>query len=127
AELDRVKTHIIAVDSDAAGARLKDELVRRLGRENCLVVEWPNGCKDANDVLVTRGKAVLAECIKGAQPLPVEGAHSASEFFAEIRQHYLHGKEKALSTGWRSVDEHYTVLPGEWTLVTGIPGHGKSE
>src|SRR5262249_48664483 len=29
-------------------------------------------------------------------------------------------------TGWHSVDELYTVRPREWTLVTGIPGHGKS-
>ena len=127
AELERVKTHVIAVDNDAAGAKLKDELIRRLGRENCLVVEWPEGCKDANDVLVMHGRKVLSECIRDAQPLPVEGAHSAGEFFAEIRQHYAHGKEPALSTGWRSVDEFYTVLPGEWTLVTGVPGHGKSE
>ena len=25
------------------------------------------------------------------------------------------------------MDKHYTVAPGQWTLVTGIPGHGKSE
>lgn len=126
-ELERVKSHIIAVDNDAPGARLKDELVRRLGRENCLIVEWPEGCKDANEVLVNHGPDVLADCILRAQPLPVEGTHSAGDFFAEIRQHYEHGRTQGLSTGWKSVDEFYTVLPGEWTLVTGIPGHGKSE
>lgn len=126
-ELERAKMHIIAVDADAPGARLKDELVRRLGRENCLIVTWPEGCKDANEVLVQHGREVLAECIRDAEPMPVEGVHSARDFFAELRQHYEHGRQPGKSTGWRGVDQHYTVLPGEWTLVTGIPGHGKSE
>lgn len=126
-ELERATQHVIAVDSDAPGARLKDELVRRLGRENCLIVEWPADCKDANEVLCRHGKDALAACIANAQPLPVEGAYSAADFFAEIRQHYEHGRKPGLSTGWAALDGLYTVLPGEWTLVTGIPGHGKSE
>lgn len=126
-ELERVKMHIIAVDNDAPGVRLKDELVRRLGRENCLVVDWPEGCKDANEVLVRHGAEMLAECIREARQLPVEGVYSASDFFAEVREHYEHGRRPGMSTGWKAVDEFYTVLPGEWSLVTGIPGHGKSE
>jgi len=31
------------------------------------------------------------------------------------------------STGWKSLDEHYTVAMNQWTLVTGIPHAGKSE
>jgi twinkle protein len=31
------------------------------------------------------------------------------------------------STGWPTVDEHYTVAPGLVTTVTGWPGSGKSE
>jgi twinkle protein len=40
---------------------------------------------------------------------------------------YRYGMPKGHSTGWDCVDELYTVMAGEWTLVTGIPGHGKSE
>jgi twinkle protein len=40
---------------------------------------------------------------------------------------YEQGLPPGCSTGWPSVDAHYTVAPGQWTLVTGIPGHGKSE
>jgi len=36
------------------------------------------------------------------------------------------GVERGASTAWPSLDEHYTVAPGAWTLITGIPGHGKS-
>lgn len=31
------------------------------------------------------------------------------------------------STGWPSVDRHYTVVPGQMTIITGWPGSGKSE
>lgn len=30
-------------------------------------------------------------------------------------------------TGWSSLDEHYTVVPGQVTIVTGWPSSGKSE
>lgn len=31
------------------------------------------------------------------------------------------------STGWPSLDQHYTVVPGQMTVITGWPGSGKSE
>lgn len=37
------------------------------------------------------------------------------------------GLPKGSSTGWPSVDHLYTVGIGEWTLLTGTPGSGKSE
>jgi hypothetical protein len=57
--LDAAKKIVIAVDNDAPGRRLEDELARRLGRERCWRVEWPVGCKDANDVLVKFDAAEL--------------------------------------------------------------------
>tara|TARA_R100000655_G_scaffold109881_1_gene166112 strand:+ start:1315 stop:3036 length:1722 start_codon:yes stop_codon:yes gene_type:complete len=126
-ELAKVSTHIIAVDNDLPGRRLEEELIRRLGREKCLVVKWPDGCKDANDVLVGHGAKTLKENIEDAQPLPIEGVYTAKDFYESILRRYRGEHQKGASTGWANVDEFYTVLPGEWTLVTGIPGHGKSE
>lgn len=36
------------------------------------------------------------------------------------------GLPKGESTGWKTVDDYYRVPVGQWTLITGIPGHGKS-
>jgi twinkle protein len=126
-ELAQVQTHVIAVDNDAPGHRLEEELVRRLGREKCVVVKWPEGCKDANDVLIAHGPDVLNDCVVNAAPLPVEGVYRISSFREAIRRRYAGERPSGLSTGWPAVDKHYTVLQGEWTAVTGIPGHGKSE
>lgn len=126
-EIEGVSTHIIAVDNDLPGRRLEEELVRRLGRDKCLIVKWPDECKDANDTLIAHGHDVLAEVVQQAQPLPVEGVYTASSFVDAIVRRYDGEHPKGASTGWPTVDPHYTVLTGEWTLITGIPGHGKSE
>lgn len=36
------------------------------------------------------------------------------------------GVERGASTNWPSLDPYYTVARGAWTLVSGVPGHGKS-
>jgi twinkle protein len=126
-ELEKVKTFIIAVDNDAPGVRLQQELVRRLGCEKCLIVTWPDDCKDANDVLIKHGPAFLEDCLSQAKPLPIEGTHKAGDMIEQIRNEYLHGAERGLDCGWNALSDLYRVMPGEWTAVTGIPGHGKSE
>lgn len=126
-QLAAVKTHIIAVDMDPPGQKLRDELVRRLGPEKCLIVTWPDGCKDANDVLLEYGAAEIDRCIKAAQPLPVAGAYGVDDYAEELRQLYEHGTPRGISTGWAGVDEYYTVRSGDITVVTGIPNSGKSE
>jgi len=40
---------------------------------------------------------------------------------------YDKGYAKGHITGWPSLDEHFTVKAGEFTVVTGMPSHGKSE
>lgn len=45
----------------------------------------------------------------------------------QVTSYHKHGLPKGDTTGWKAVDENYTVLGGQWTLITGIPGHGKSE
>lgn len=37
------------------------------------------------------------------------------------------GLPKGAPVGWPSVNELYTVATGQWTLITGTPGSGKSE
>ncbi len=48
------------------------------------------------------------------------------DFDQQFRALQTFGLERGRKTGWHSVDELYSVRPREWTLITGIPGHGKS-
>lgn len=59
----------------------------------------------------------------------VEGIDLADpgEFWEELGDLYEKGLPPGSSTGWQEIDEHYTVAQGQWTLITGWPGSGKSE
>lgn len=124
--ISKAKTHIIAVDADDNGQVLEAELIRRLGRERCKIVRWPKGCKDANETLLTAGAGIVKYCISKAEPLPVEGVVTARNFHNEVMSLYDHGLDRGVSTGFGSLDELFTVRPGEMTIVTGIPNSGKS-
>jgi twinkle protein len=84
------------------------------------------GCKDANEVLTKHGAAALRACIDEAQPYPIAGVFEVQDLSDRIEQLYKNGWEKGVSTGWDEVDRFYTVRPGEFTVVTGIPNSGKS-
>ena len=70
---------------------------------------------------------VLAQCITAAKPYPIEGILEVADVAADVMLLYDQGLPRGVSTGLPSIDPYYTVKPGELSLVTGIPSHGKSE
>jgi len=118
---------ILAVDNDPPGQKLEEELARRLGVERCARVAWPDGCKDANEVLTKHGAEILKECIDSARPYPVVGIFEVADFAISIDRMYEKGLPPGAKPGWPSLNKLITFQPGQWTAVTGIPGHGKSE
>jgi twinkle protein len=125
-ELKHVKKFIMMVDNDTPGEKLKDELTRRLGAEICDYVEWPEDCKDPNDVLIKYGKGKLQEMIINRKPVPIAGLFNVDDFNNEIDKLYENGHKGGKSTGWGELDKYYTVRQGELCIVSGIPSHGKS-
>lgn len=123
----RAQVVVLAVDNDEPGKRLEEELARRIGREKCFRVTWPEGCKDANDVLVRHGAEELARCVQDARPYPISGVVLAMDLRDDVFALYRDGSQRGESTGWYGVDQLYTVKPGQMTILTGIPGSGKSE
>lgn len=69
-----------------------------------------------------RGAAVLDERIQ-SRPR-VFGPKSQ---MAGLRSLWKSGLPPGDKTGWPSLDKHYTVAPGQFTVLTGWPGSGKSE
>jgi twinkle protein len=45
----------------------------------------------------------------------------------EIKDFRTNGLPAGLSTGWDLIDKHYRPERGYMTILTGVPGHGKSE
>lgn len=127
AHLDPLTKIVLAVDNDPPGKKLEEELSRRLGPERCWRVTWPDGCKDANEVLLKDGPGALRQCIEEAKPFPLEGVLLVEDLAEEVIRLYREGLRGGVATGWKSVDQCYSVRPGEMTIVTGVPSHGKSQ
>jgi len=125
--LDRASRIIIATDSDGAGQAMAEEIARRIGKDKCWKVEWPEGCKDANDVLVKHSKKRLEDVCTSAVPWPVAGLYDASHFYDELDEIYEKGMGRGASTGYQCVDELYSIVEGQLSVVTGHPSSGKSE
>lgn len=51
----------------------------------------------------------------------------STAFARDVRELWDRGLPRGYSTGWPSLDAHYTVAPGQLTILTGWPGSGKSE
>lgn len=117
--LAKIKRFVIAVDNDDPGKRLAAELVRRLSASRCLFVTFPEGCKDLNEVVMKHGPEGVAGVLNTAQPYPVRGLYRLSEY-PDI------GPIQTYLTGWSTLDEHLKLFAGEFMVVTGIPGMGKS-
>jgi len=126
-ELAAVEKFILATDADGPGQALSEELARRFGREKCWRVTWPDGRKDANEVLVYDGAEALCNELVRAKPWPIDGIHEADDYRKEVIELYRVGRARALSTGWDNLDKHMTIAEGQLSIVTGIPNSGKSE
>lgn len=122
-----LKSVIIAVDNDEVGKYLKEELGRRIGKEKCKVVTYPDGCKDPNEILVKLGKQAVQDFIATARDWPIEGLVPMDDQFEELVSYYEEGYPPGLASGFTGLDPLLTFFPGHLTMVTGVPGHGKDE
>eukprot|EP00210_Caulerpa_lentillifera_P007947 g7586.t1 len=146
---------ILATDNDESGLALAEELSRRLGVWKCWKVRWPSNCaetmalsgelfeltpekeaddalwfrKDANEVLVKDGTGVLKAYLSDPEPYPVTGLLRFMDFFDDIRDRYVMKTmcPSGFSIGWPGLDKFYKVVPGELSVVSGVPNSGKSE
>jgi twinkle protein len=123
--IDKVQRVIFFPDNDEPGQALVEELARRIGRAKCWTVTLPE--KDANETLQKHGAEALQEALSAAKPLPLEGVYLPEDFSTQIISLYDQGVVKGASTGMESLDKLYTILPGQLSVVTGLPGSGKSE
>lgn len=65
--------------------------------------------------------------IQPRDPQYGEGIYSVKDLWDAVDELYEKGLTAGASTGWANLDQYYTVKRGQWTVVTGMPSHGKSE
>ena len=74
----------------------------------------------------------MADAERGAAFLDSERArkpkvHAPRAYQDRLRSLWQRGLPPGDKTGWPSLDHLYTVAPGQFTIITGWPGAGKSE
>ena len=131
---DFIETHFenkqriyIAADTDAKGLELRAELVRRFGEEKCRIVTYGEGCKDANELLMSQGADALRRVLAEAQEIPLEGVFTASDVREELELLFEKGLQKGAVLKMGELDGLLSLEVGRLMIVTGIPGDGKSE
>lgn len=110
---------IIAVDGDEPGSHLLQDLAIRFNRGRCKYVQYPDGTKDLNDVARRYGYNAVVNTLQTAKWCHVPGLFRMSDLppVPWAKPH---------STRIEGLDEHYKLRKGDFTVVTGVPGSGKS-
>ena len=108
---------VLAVDNDGPGHALLEDLSLRLGKARCRWVTYPEDCKDLNDVLLRHGSGAVSEAIDNARECQIDGLYRMSDLppVPEREVYDVPGFEAL-----------FRLRMGDFSVVTGIPGHGKS-
>lgn len=112
---------IVAGDSDSAGKGLPKAVANILLGHDVRYVEWPEGCKDANDVLVAYGEGEVSRCLTDAKKVDPAGG-----FITGISDLPPLPDRRVLRMGMSPYDYVIAFEVGAMSVGTGTPGAGKS-
>ncbi len=117
---------ILAVDQDEAGTALQQEFIRRLGAENCYLVDFRD-CKDANEYLLKYSVEDLRNVVAIAKPVPLENVSTLKDVEEDLKDFVKHGFKPGFQVGLKNFDDIFSTYTGQFITVTGIPSSGKSD
>jgi twinkle protein len=126
--LERFSEILLCFDDDEAGHKGAREVAHRLGIERCRLVTF--GAKDANQWLQDGAeRADFDDAMQRAEVLDPEELVSAAVFMGQVKALFWpdHSAPTAprLAFGKHECD-WFEFRPGEYTIWTGINGHGKT-
>lgn len=121
AGLGEAKNFILCTDQDEAGLGLRTALANILGFAKAKFIDWPDGIKDANEYLIKDGMEALRDlALYGSVPWPAEGVYMMSEIADPEKLTCWH-------PGFIEWGNKMMLAPGMLSVVTGHPGHGKTQ
>lgn len=112
---------IVAGDNDDVGRSLIRYVKNLLPDNDVYYAEWPDGCKDANDVVVEHGVERLAEALNEAKHVNPPGGRIYALSDAPPAP-----KVSLYRTGIKVVDRLMAFCTREISVLTGTPGSGKT-
>jgi twinkle protein len=125
---ERCPEIILATDGDDAGAKLMHELSVQFGRARCKYLIYPKTrrtdlgrerTKDLNEVLCEYGRKGVTQTIERAQWVQVKGVSLMSALPPVV-------ESKIYDIGFDLLGANWKVRMGDLTVISGIPGFGKT-
>lgn len=81
-ELEKIERFVIVADADLPGRDMEQRIARKLGEARCSYIPaYPDACKDANEVLVSKGVEGVRQLVETAEPVPMAGLIDVSEVY----------------------------------------------
>lgn len=118
--LEKAQKFVLLVDADDKGLFLRQDLAAILGVARTWFCDWPDGIKDANEMLVTDGAQALREYVREAQrPWPVDGLYRLADVPEPPRL-------ELWKVGIPEWQDRVQFAPACLSVGTGYPGHGKT-
>lgn len=116
----------ISVDNDRKGMEFRYELLRRFGSARCRIIDYPEPCKDINEVLVTYGKNAVIECFKSYTEIKPDGVMELRDIETDLDYLFQNGFQPGVKIGMPNVDRLLSFRIGMLVIVTGVPTSGKT-
>lgn len=117
-------TIYLAFDNDEPGRKATEKACRLLPVGRVKVVKFPEGCKDANDVLMKLGPAALQRAFYDAKVWRPDGLREGREF---TRDRLKRKQEPGYALPFPTLNMMWMGLrPGEITTICAGSGIGKS-
>jgi twinkle protein len=130
-EFDRLSVFdeiYLCLDNDEEGQAAVQELIERLGRYRCRVVQLP--FKDANECLQAGiNVEQIKRCFENAQILDPDELKVASRYVNQVIDEFYPSSNQAIgySLPWQKAAGKIYLRPSDLSIWTGINGHGKSQ
>lgn len=127
--LQRFERIYICTDMDDAGEACAKEMAKRLGLARCFRLPIPQPYKDANDALKSEDEAVLdvGTWFQRSTTYDPPTLRGTGAFRDDVKNRLRREKREDEKNTFVFPDIPFQIRDGECTLLTGYPGHGKSE
>lgn len=123
AGLSRATKFVWCGDNDTPGLQLREDMAAILGAARFSFIDWPEDIKDANQCLIEHGGEALRRFLRHHQKVwPVYGLFRLSEL-PEPPPLYTWD----VGGNFDSWDDKIKFAPKTMSVVTGHPGHGKTQ
>lgn len=124
--LERFDDVLISMDMDDTGKKAVSEIVDRIGRHRCRVVNLP--AKDANECLLHGiTTAEIIGVVAKARTMDPSELRNAGDYLTDVLAAFNPSEDDVgFATPWDKC-KSLRFRRGEVTIIAGVNGHGKSE